>query len=163
MCYAARCRIEAGFFLAVFSLALPTLLLIAIGLSRRLRGREWALGAMLVVIAGPMSFFLTAYFFLGLPLVLILSLVASVVSRGQMSARVMLLAPVVLYALWWIVAGAWALDCPNCGDGAEPRTYVWGVSGLMLASPLAALLLTLEFGRVVFGRILWRTPAQAVW
>ena len=50
MCYDARCRIEAGFFLAVFSLALPTLLLIAIGLSRRLRAREWALGAMLVQI-----------------------------------------------------------------------------------------------------------------
>lgn len=163
MCDNARCLIADSLVLAGFSLALPVLLLIAIGVSRTLRGWEWALGVVLVVAAGPISFFLTAYFYLGLPLVAFLALLASVISRRRLSARVMLLAPVLLYAVWWVVAGVWALDCPTCGDGGAQRTYVWGAGGLMLASPLAALLLTLEFGRVVLGRILWRRPPPAVW
>ncbi len=163
MCDNTHCYVVAISALALISLPLPLLLLGGIAFGRHLRKWEWAIGVGLVVAAAPVSFILTAYFFLGLPFVALLAVLASVVSRGQRSARAMLIAPVLLYVLWWIIGGVWTIDWPSCGEGDNERSYVWAVGGIMLASPLAALLLTLEFGRVVLGRLLWWTPAATLW
>ncbi len=163
MCDDTQCYILSTLALAAFSLPLPLLLLAGIAFGRHLRRWEWVLGAVMVAVAAPMSFLLTAYFFIGLPLVAIIAALAAILARFPIVSRVVLIAPILLYILWWIVAGVWAVDCPNCGEGDGDRSYAWGVGGLLLASPLAALLLSLEFGRVAAGRLLWRQAARPGW
>ena len=163
MCEDKLCYLTSALGLAAFSFPLPLLLLGGIAIARMLSPWEWIAGALLVVVAAPTSFLLTAYFFVGLPLVAIVALLASATSRSETISRIVLVTPLALYLMWWIVAGAWMAACPNCGEGDNERDYVWSVGGLLLLSRLGMLLLTLEFGRAAVGKLLWRRPTKSLW
>lgn len=142
-------------FLAVLSFLVPGTLLLGIIVQRELVGWEKFVGLALVLVSAPVSFVLTAYFFVGVPLVAILATFAGLLSRFRVAVRIMHAAPLAIMALWLSLAGAWALDCPTCQSGDNQRGEVWAVGGLLLGSGLALLTLVLEFGRVAIGRAMW--------